>query len=363
MRFLALIPITLAIQGATVKNIDAVPIPFTQSPSGFTAHGRGLTIELTRDAAFVLINKATLPIRVVNASALSNPAPIEPLPGKANFLIGNDSSKWRKNVPTYGKVAYRGVLPGVDLLYYGNEKRLEYDFEVAPGADPSRIELEIGAGWKASVTKDGALLMKSADGAKVEFAKPVTYQMASNGDRMPVESAFKLRSDNRFGFRVGAYDKSRKLVIDPVLVYGTYLGGSSLDIATAVAVDSAGSAYVTGMTQSANFPISASAFLKSCNANGVPPINGVLCASIPNSVTYDTYAFVTKFNPQGTQIVYSTYIGGGQNIDSNLHTQGYSVGSAIAVDGSGSAYITGTTLTLQFPVTPNAYQLSKRPSV
>jgi len=360
---LAIIPALLCpavlstLQAASVNSFDAVPIPFTQSPHGFTARGRNLAIELTKDAAYIVLDKATLPLRVVNASAGAIPTPVDALPGKANFLIGNDPTKWRRNVATFSKVAYRGVLPGVDLLYYGNEKRLEYDFVVAPGTDPNRIEVEIGGEWKASLSKDGGLVIKTPAGASVEFAKPVTYQLAANGDRLAVASKYDLHGSKRFGFRIGAYDKTRQLVIDPVLVYGTYLGGSAADFAHGVAVDAAGSAYVAGYTKSLNFPTTAGALLRDCTTGG--GVVGWQCQATfgaPPLTIAVAYAFVTKFNPQGTQIVYSTYVGGGGWNAQDSGTRAY----GIAIDTAGNAYIAGHTTSENFPVTGNAYQPKKR---
>ena len=249
---LALLPAALSLQAAVVGNVDGVSLAFTSSSDPlsavrFSAHGNKLGVELSNDGAVLTLNKTTLPLRVVGASHKTLATAAEKLPGTMNFLIGNDPTKWRKNVPTFGKVAYNGVLPGINLVYYGNAKRLEYDFEVSPGADPKQIAMEVGGGWKGSLNKNGDLVLEN-NGGSVEFAKPVTYQVTADGRRVAVESAYVLQDRNRFGFRVGKYDTHRKLVIDPVLAFGTYYGSNSYDIGHDIAVDSSGNVSVVGST-------------------------------------------------------------------------------------------------------------------
>lgn len=367
--FLGMASWIAAAESSLAERMERVPMAFTastdpNSPIRFTARGRGHAVELTDDAAFLVLEKATLPIRVRGASPQSRPVAGDRLPGKANFLIGNDPKQWRKNVDTFGKVTYRGLLPGIHLVYYGNERRLEYDFEVTPGADPASIEMEIGTGWKASVTKDGDLLVETAAGVAVRFDKPISYQRAADGSRTMVESAYALHDSSRFGFRVGAYDRSKALIIDPVVAYGTYLGGVSADTGNGVAVDAGGNAYVTGWTQSINFPTTAGAFLRNCVTGNVN--NGVTCESTfavgqGQSSTAVAYAFVTKFNPQGTQVLYSTYLGGSIDFGTGLPNYAGTFAQAIAVDAAGNAYITGSTQSPTFPVTANAAQSTRTP--
>src|SRR3989441_6768413 len=177
---------------------------------------------------------------------------LEELPGKANYFIGNDPAKWRTNVPTYAKVHYREVYPGIDLVYYGNQRQLEYDFVVAPGADPNRIVLGFQGAERLEINAEGELVLHAGGGA-LRQQKPVIYQEI-NGVRTEIEGGYVFKSANRVGFQVAAYDQNRPLVIDPTLVYATYLGSSGWDYGVGIAVDAAGSAYVTGLAGSTDFP-------------------------------------------------------------------------------------------------------------
>jgi hypothetical protein len=260
----------------------------------------------------------------------AHPAPLvsglEELPGKVNYFVGSDPARWRTNVPTYAKVHYREVYPGIDLVYYGNQRQLEYDFVVAPGADQRSIVLDFQGADRLEVNADGELVLHLAGGV-LRQRKPVIYQEV-NGIRREVAGGYVLQGANRVGFHVAAYDRSRPLVIDPVLAYSTYLGGGDrfFEHGHGIAVDSAGNAYVTGTTGSANFPTTPGAFQ--------PTFNGV------------SDAFVTKLNPTGSGLVYSTYLGGNDMSD----------GLEIAVDAAGNAYVTGRTNAANFPTTPGAFQ-------
>jgi hypothetical protein len=273
----------------------------------------------------------------------------EKLPGVANYFIGNDRSKWHAGVPTYSKVKYAGVYPGIDLVYYGNQRQLEYDFVVAPGADPKQVRLHFAGAEKLKLNSDGDLVVVAKNG-EIAFHKPVVYQVKdgqltrgqleagqpageSAGQRELVEGKFSLLAKNVVGFTLGSYDRSRAVVIDPTLVYSTYLGGSIQDLAYAIAVDSAGSAYVTGGAFSQDFPVTPGAF------------------QLTNQEGYSwSAAFVTKLNPSGTGLVYSTYLGGSGNYCCG------DVGLGIAVDSAGDAYISGSTTAPDFPVTAGAFQ-------
>ncbi len=298
------------------------------------------------------IESEVIRLRLAGAKPDAEVTGREELPGKVNYFIGNDPKKWRTNVPTYAKVRYRDVYPGVDLEYYGNQGgELEYDFIVAPGADPSAIALDVGAGLVPArgrlqgsplrIDANGDLVIP-AKGSEIRFHKPQVYQEQSTVDspqltveketrkpnavnRQPTivhrqfrDGRFVLDAQNRIRFAIGPYDQSKSLVIDPELVYSTCLGGVS-DSANGIAVDSSGDAYVTGTTYSDNFPT-------------VNPFQ-------PTKKSSDTTAFVTKFNATGTALVYSTYLGG----------SGGDTGNAIAVDSAGSAYLTGQTCSSDFP--------------
>jgi len=241
---------------------------------------------------------------------------------KCNYFIGDDKSKWRTDVPNYRAVVYEDIYPGIDLKYYGNGNQMEYDFIVPPFADYSRIKIRYDGSLSMSVSPAGELAVRTKWGTVVE-QRPVVYQVVNNL-RVPVEGEYVLKGDNCFGFEItGEYDRSLPLVIDPVLTYSTYLGGSSYENLRGVAVDGSGCAYVTGYTASTNFPI-----------------------QYPYQTDQGSYdIFVTKLNSSGDGLIYSTYLGGSSNES----------GWDIAVDAMGCAYVTGGTSSVDFP-TVNAYQ-------
>lgn len=250
------------------------------------------------------------------------------LPGTINYFIGSDPAEWKTAIPTYAKVRYSGIYPGVDLVYYGNQQQLEFDFDVAPGANPRQIGIDLGGARKLTLDADGDLNI--ATGAEtIVLRKPVAYQ-ESNGIRTPVPARFSLRGKHEVGFTLGTYNRKLPLVIDPILVYSTYLGDASG--ATAVAVDAAGNAYVTGYTDS-GFPVSSGAY------EGQP--NEFAGAGVS--------AFITKFDPSGN-LIYSTYLGGSV----------FDAANTIAVDAAGNAYVGGITASPDFPVTPGVYQTVDR---
>jgi hypothetical protein len=264
---------------------------------------------------------------------------LEPLPGKSNYFIGNNPAKWRTSVTNYSRVLYHDVYPGIDLVYYGNQRQLEYDFVVSPGADPSAINLRVRGPENVSLDAEGNLVLV-AGGSRALFHQPVIYQ-GSGAARRQVQGRYVLGRSPRSGaaqnvrFQVGAYDRTQPLVIDPALAltYSTYLGGSSSDVAYALAADSSGNAYITGQTYSTNFPVKS------------PLPDGSTCTKCnPSSGLSDV--FVAKINSAGSALVYSTYLGG----------SGVDVGTAVAVDSSGNAYVTGDTSSTDFPTTSGAFQ-------
>jgi uncharacterized repeat protein (TIGR01451 family) len=264
------------------------------------------------------------------AGANGNPtlSGAEPLPGKSNYLLGNDPSKWRSGVPEFARVRYEKVYPGIDLVFYGNQGRLEYDFQVAPGADPSQAEIEFNGARQLAV-EDGALLIKG-EGQSVRLEAPRVYQEIA-GQKQAVQGSFVLRGANRAGFSIGAYDRSRELIIDPILNFSTYFGGSGDEHSTFVAVDGSLNIYITGSTTSPNLPTGTTVLQPAlAGAQNVyvakitPPLS-----SIPASLAYVTYL-------------------GGSGTDSPV---------GIGVDAAGDAYVAGTTSSPNFPITPStAYQ-------
>ena len=250
----------------------------------------------------------------------SNPTPsllgLDLEPGKSNDLIGNDPAQWHTAIPNYGRVEVQGVYPGVDLIYHGQQQQLEFDFVVAPGADPGVIRLAFQGTTGLTLDDQGDLVLPTAGGDVIERA-PVLYQQVDGVSRA-VAGHYVLDGAGRVGFAVGAYDRSRPLVIDPVLSYSTFLGGSGEDHGDGIAVDSAGDAYVTGYTYSPDFP----------TVHALQPTFGG-----------DVDAFVAKLTADGSALVYLTYLGG----------SGEDYGNSIAVDSAGDAYVTGYTYSPDFP--------------
>jgi hypothetical protein len=331
-----------------------------------------------------------LRMKLRNANPAAKVTGLDELAGTSNYFIGNDPAKWRSNVPTYAKVKYEGIYSGIDLVYYGNQRQLEYDFIVAPGADPRRIEFDISGAQRIRKDEHGDLVLKMKTGEdEIRWHKPVVYQ-EKDGARQEIAAHYVITATNRVGFEVAKYDASRPLYIDP-LIYSTYLGGSGRDVGHRIAVNSAGNAYVTGYTFSTDFPTTPGAFQTTCcgafvaklNSAGSALVystylggsgydgdsgNGIAADSAGNAYVngytsstdfptvnalQPTYggngdAFVTKINPEGSALVYSTYLGGSN----------YDQGDGIAVDSAGNAYVTGSTSSTDFPVTPGAFQMT-----
>ncbi len=254
---------------------------------------------------------------------------------QVNYFKGNDPKKWQTNVARYERVRYAQVYPGIDVVYYGQQQQLEYDFEVAPGVDAGLIALEFEGVRRVSIERrTGELVLKTA-GGEVRQRRPVTYQEVG-GERREIVSRYVLRGGREVGIEVGEYDRTKPLVIDPVLTYSTYLGGTADDYGFGIAADAAGNAYVVGSTVSDDFPT----FRQYQKARGAPWVFGD--------------AFVAKINTNAAgraSLVYSTYLGGA--------TKCCTGGSAIAVDSSGIIYVTGGTVSPDFP-TLNPYQQTFR---
>ena len=250
---------------------------------------------------------------------------------RVNYFIGKNPKKWRTDILTYQAVVYENAYAGIDLKYYGQGRQLEYDIVVQPGADPGQVQFAYQGVKKLEVTSEGDLALVLPDGGRLLQKKPVVYQEVA-GQRVPIEGKFRLCRQGAqvtCGFAVAAYDTKRPLVIDPVLVYSTYLGGSNdepnLYVDLSIAVDAAGAAYITGYTWSADFPTQRA------------------YQAAKTSISEDV--FVTKLSPAGNALIYSTYLGG---ISSDA-------GWGIAVDAAGAAYITGYTFSTDFP-TRQAFQ-------
>jgi len=266
------------------------------------------------------VNTDAVSLSFVGANAKAKIITDEKKSGHVNYFVGNDKSKWRSGIPTYGVVTYKEVYKNIDIKFYGNNRQLEHDVIVSPGGDISSVRFAYDGIEGLKINKEGDLEVNLKEGRIIE-QRPVIYQNI-DGKRVAVDGSYRIFENSAgaftYGFTVASYDHTKQIVIDPVLVYSTYLGGSSVDSGYAIALDSSGAAYITGYALSADFPL-------------VSPIQGGALGMV---------AFITKINPAGSALVYSTYLGG--SVDD------YSTG--IAVDSSGAAYITGDTYSTDFPL-------------
>src|SRR5215204_6523090 len=301
----------------------------------FLSHGPGYDLFLTANEAVLSLSKSLTPVvdkfqnpgatvaegavlrlKMIGVNATAHVEGQEQLPGKVNYFNGNDRAQWRRNIPTYRKVHYTDVYPGIDIVYYGNQREFEYDFVVAAGANPKLIKFRVEGAERLRLDRQGNLLLILKHG-EVRLNKPFIYQLTEQGSRSEVKGSYVING-NEIGFKVRGADSGKPLVIDPVLSYSTFLGGNSHDQAFGIAVDAQGSAYVTGTTTSMAFPTTPGAFN----------------TSNPNS------AFVTKLDPAGSTLIYSTFLSDGFS----------SFTTAIAVDSAGNAYVTGSTTSTNFPL-------------
>jgi hypothetical protein len=379
----------------------------TRSDVQFVARGRGYALFLAPRQAMLKMRKPAsalgarqAPDRLIQLKlAGANPAPVvrpeQPTATVVNYLRGQRQERWRTGVPTYAQVRYHEVYPGIDLVYYGSNNQVEYDFQVAPGASPHQIAWQLTGADHARLAKNGDLILPTS-GADVVWKRPQVYQTI-NGKRVPVAGSYTLQTRNgatAIGFQVARYDTRLSLVIDPVLRYSTFFGGGAFDQANAVASDAARNAYVTGQTQSVDLPASTGAaqphfagnvdaFVAKLNSSGVFTYitylggsnadYGTAIAADRNGAAYvagyttssdfpttkgafQTYyragieaAFVTKLNATGG-VVYSTYLGASWD----------EVANAIAVDSAGSAYVVGRSASNDFPTTTGAFQTQRK---
>ena len=308
----------------------------------FLARSSGYTLFLTDNEAVLRFQNqhksndaSTLRLSLKDANPNPGITGLLELPGKTNYFIGNDPKKWRTDIPTYAKVKYESIYQGVDLVYYSTKGRqLEYDFVVAPGSDPNQIKITFSGADQLQLL-DGNLVIKN-EGREMQMHKPVLYQ-EKEGGRELINGQYKLSNKGELGFEIAAYDRTRELVIDPVLAYSTFLGGTGEDTAVEIVVSPHGNAYVTGLTTSLDFPTK------------------------PDGARFGrgggSDVFVTKFNAAGSQLLYSTYLGGSSNENyyDDLELPGVTYGG-IAIDVLGQAYVTGSTRSSDFPTTGNAYQ-------
>jgi hypothetical protein len=302
----------------------------TTSDVRYVAHGARYGIFLTREGTTLDLSEGgaksvALKLAFSGSGSRASISGEQPLPSRSNYFVGA-LQNWHSDVPNYARVRYAAVYPGVDAVFYGNQRQLEYDFDVAPNADPSQIGLRVTGADKLSINPDGSLKI-DGDGRVVTFHAPVAFQTV-NGVRREVASRYVLKGCDEIRFAIGDYDRTQPLIIDPTLVYSSFLGGSNYESAYGVALDGSGNAYLTGFTQSADFPKTV----------------GVFTTDHPGAFAY---VFVSKVNASGSGLVYSTYFGG---------STGAQQGNAIAVDGNGNAYIGGVTSSSDFPATKGAVE-------
>jgi uncharacterized protein (TIGR03437 family) len=320
-----------------------LPLSFVVQRERAVTRGAGYSVALTGQTAIMQLRQLTtskdrrqsdvlntlvtthttqVQMQLVNARTIAQATPLAPLPGRVNYFLGNDPQTWRAGVPTYAQVKYEGIYPGIDLLWYGNQRQLEYDFLLAPGVDPRVIELEFAGIERLEIDTAGELLLHTEAGT-LRQRQPVVYQPLPNAERRVVDGAYVRTAANRVAFQLGEYDAQLPLVIDPVLVYGTFFGGTGEgELSADIAVDQAGNAYIVGSTGSADFPTANAA---QGNLRGMIDV------------------FVAKLNASGNGLVYSTFLGGATS------SQGGDAGFGIAVDTNGNAYVTGLTSSSDFP--------------
>jgi hypothetical protein len=281
-------------------------------------------LNVSADKRPVAMDHAQLHLRFMGASQVSSLSGMDPRPGVSNYFIGNNPLKWQTHVPHFGRVKMDQIYPGIDLVFYGNPQQLEYDFQVAPGADPRTIHLNAADATSTALDRMGDLVLATSAG-EVRLRHPNAYQVV-DGAHQPVDSKYRLVSGNMVQFEIGTYDHSKPLIIDPVMTYGVAIGGSNGNQAEGLDIDAAGDAYVTGNSCSVDFPTAA-------GSQTHPDITTTFCED----------AFVLKLDPTASTLIYSDFVGG----------SGASTGTHVAVDASGDAFVTGATSSTDFPLVAN----------
>ena len=323
----------------TALNAGNLPLWFEADPgqggatAAFTAHGHDSEFLMSATSAQIILRKstgetATAWMKFVGANPAAKISGDSEFPGKVNYFLGNNPAQWRPGVPTFAKVRVENLYPGVNAVYYGNGRLLEYDFDLAPGIDPKTIVLRFDGAEKISVNPQGELVVR-LNGGEIVQHQPVVYQNAG-ATRHEISGGYMLLDAHTVTFALGSYDHHLPLVIDPILSFSTYFGGNGSDIANAIAVDRNGFIYVAGETLSTIWTNNASAGAYQTNFHG-------------GTITGD--AFVAKFDSTGKTNLYFTYLGGSSD----------DVVYGLAVDNSGNAYVTGTTRSSNFPTNNALY--------
>jgi uncharacterized protein (TIGR03437 family) len=313
--------------------LAALPLFFEPAERGsgveYVARGSGLTAGITARGALLRLDGSTTVEMTLAGSGCAAIEGTDRAPGVSNYLRGRDPKSWRTQVPHFSRVSCRSAYPGIDVVYYGRGRRLEYDFAVAVGADPSRIRIRYRGAGPVRIGPEGDLIVATPPGELVQ-KRPLAWQNTPEG-RRDVAARYVRAGGREFRLALGAYDRSLPLVVDPVLEYLTYLGGGKDDTIGAIALDADGNAYIAGSSTSADFPVTAGSFQSKISGKGD--------------------IFIAKLTPSGTALAYATFVGGTGGGDYWPETA-----TAIAVDMQGNAYVAGYTDSPDFPVTAGAWQ-------
>src|SRR5438105_1511638 len=352
------LPFSISAQTKSEKSVVAKPAqqllslsaPLTFEPNvgqanpkvKFLSRGAGYNFFYTGDEFVVQAAAAhtvadTLRLRLLGAKPSAPATALNQLPTRTNYFIGADRSKWVTGVKNYSRLRFAGVYSGIDLAFYGNQQRVQHDFVIAPNADPKTIAFAIEGARKIKVARDGDLLLRTSSG-ELRLKKPAIYQTIGSERRL-ISGGFVVKG-NRVGFRVGRYDRRRELVIDPVIVYGTYLSGGTSSTGAAIVVNSStGDAYVTGSTSGAEFPGSVT--------NGIIPSMSSPAGTLDVYIAKIAGAPSTPPDPNGSVLDWITFFGGKADDTAN----------AIAMDsGATRIYVGGKTLSTDLATSPGAYQ-------
>ena len=356
----------------------------------YLARGNGYLLSIEASSSKITLHhkdkSAQISSRLVGSSKSPRLEALDPLPGHSNYFRGQDRSKWVSGVPNFARVRAAGVYPGIDLIYYGDQNRLEYDFVVAPGANPNAIRLRFDGVRSLRTDTQGNLILSTSAGDIIQ-QKPAIYQTLG-GQRQSVAGRFVIQGRRTVAFELASYDRSRPLVIDPVLVYSSFLGNGYQDEGNAVAADAAGNLYLVGDTFSVTYGDSdvlirkiaadGSAFLYTADMGGSDNDFGTGIAVDPSGSVYvcgysastdfplsanafqngnagNNNAIVLRLDPTGSTLIFSTYIGG--SYDDRA--------TSLALDNQGNVYLTGGAISVDFPVSSGAFQtqLKGRPGL
>jgi hypothetical protein len=342
-----------------LQNYLGLPLSFeanrgqAPSPYGFVAHGPGYALGVApSEVALTLHSPGSKPsdsksfldrqfakwlpaeggrtsevhLRLTGGNPEAAITGLDELPGRSNYFIGNDPSQWRIQVPQYRRVRMAGVYPGTDLVFYGNPRQLEYDFQVQPGADPSQIRFAISGAQAVSLDAAGNVVLETTAG-ELRLKSPVAYQKIA-GNRQAVESRFRMLASGEIGFKLGPYDATQPLVIDPVLVYSVLVDGNQGSEVLGITVDGNGNAYITGNTCSTDFPTTA----------------GPLQSGHTGFSFFCEDVFVMKLDPTASSLIFSDFIGG----------SGAESGTRLTLDNSHNIYVVGLTASSNFPTSATA---------